>query len=436
MKKQTALGYVIVITLMAAASAMAAEAGVFDARESGAVGDGAADDTAALQAAIDKAAEKGGIVHVGPGRYRIAGSLTVKPGVTVRGVNSAPMAIAPLTATVILATGGRDNPRAPALFEMGHACTVTGITVWYPEQTPQDIHPYPWTFHLYGFDNTVENVTLINSYQGIHVGPEPNVRHRIRSVSGCVLRTGLRVDNTTDIGRVENVQWHCHWWSDVVTGGAWEPVFKYMIENLEAFVFGRTDWEYVTNNFVFPAKVGYRFIATETAEGSVGGACNGHFTANGADACETCVLVDQIQPMGLLFTGCQFVAFTGKDPVQIRLNETCAGNVRFVNCAFWGPSLHNAILRGKGYTSFTDCFFTSGLESAASKPLLLAESGKLQVSNCSFDDPRPALELGPNVPHAVVSGNNGRQGVRIIDNTGGRAVLTNNEPPAEASTGG
>lgn len=426
-----------VFLIMAGALAAAEEAGVFDARESGAVGDGVADDTAAIQAAIDKAAEKGGIVHLGPGRYRVTGSLAVKPGVTVRGVNGAPMAIAPLTGTVIAATGGRDNAGAAALFEMGHACTVTGLTVWYPEQTPQDIRPYPWTFHLTGFDNTVENVTLINSYQGIHVGPEPNVRHRIRSVAGCVLRTGLRVDNTTDIGRVENVQWHCHWWSDPATGGVWEPVFNYMIANLEAFVFGRTDWEYVTNNFVFPAKVGYRFVATEKAEGSAGGACNGHFTANGADACETCVLVDAIQPMGLLFTGGQFVAFTGTDPVQIRLSETCAGNVRFVNCAFWGPSQHNAVLRGKGYTSFTDCYFTSGLKSARDKPLIAAESGKLQISNCTFDAARPAVELGANVGHAIVSGNNGRQGVRVIDHTNGRASLVNNEPPADAiSTGG
>ena len=51
--------------------------------------------------------------------------------------------------------------------------------------------PYSWTFHLQGNDNTVENVTLINSYNGIRIGPEGNVRHRIRSVYGCVLRRGV-----------------------------------------------------------------------------------------------------------------------------------------------------------------------------------------------------------------------------------------------------
>lgn len=42
---------------------------------------------------------------------------------------------------------------------------------------------------------------LINSYSGIRIGPENNVRHRIRSVGGCVLRRGILVDFCRDIGR-------------------------------------------------------------------------------------------------------------------------------------------------------------------------------------------------------------------------------------------
>ena len=393
----------------------------------GAAGNGSADDTAAIQAAIDKATEKGGVVYLPAGRYLVAGSLAVKPGVAVMGVNQAPLAIEPLTGTVVLATGGRDDEAAPALFEMGNASTVKGLTVWYPEQKPADIHPYPWTFHLTGFDTTVEDVTLINSYNGIKTGPEGNVRHRIRSVCGCVLRRGLFVDACTDIGRVENVQFHCHWWSSPATGGAWEPVFNYMIENLEAFVFGRTDWEYATNNFVFPAKIGWRFIKTES------GMCNGHFTANGADACETAVQVDEIQPMGLLITGGQFVAFTGKEPVEIRVSDTCSGNVRFVNCAFWGPALHNAIIKGTGFVSFSDCYFSSWKKETPNNPLVRVESGRIQINNSTFATPQPSVELGPDVEHAIIQGNNGIQGVRIIDHTNGKTIVSNNEPARPAS---
>ncbi len=395
--------------------------GVYAAREFGAVGDGVCDDTAAIQKAIDAAGEKGGTVYLPPGRYQVAGSLHLKPGVTLKGANTAPMSITPLTGTIVLATGGRDDESAAALFEMNNATTVSGLTVFYPEQKVDDIHPYSWTVHMQGFDTTLENVTFINSYNGIRVGPEPNVRHRIRSVAGCVLRRGLLVDNCTDIGRVENVQFHCHWWSDAATGGDGEKIMKYMIAHLEAFVFGRTDWEYATNNFVFPAKYGWRFISTDA------GTCNGQFTGNGADACETSIQVDAIQPMGLLFTGGQYVAFMGKDPVEVRIAPTCNGNVRFVNCSFWGPSLHNAVLQGTGSTSFSDCYLSSWMEDAGA--LVLAEGGRLQVNNCTFAPPHPVdVALGAQVEHAIIQGNNGPFGVRVSDNTGGKAIIVNNEP--------
>ncbi|MFQ6097772.1 MAG: glycosyl hydrolase family 28-related protein, partial [Armatimonadota bacterium] len=233
--------------------------GVFSVKDFGAAGDGAKDDTSAIQSAIDTAAETGGRVYLPPGRYLVSGSIVVKPGVAVVGAAVAPLYIKPLIGSVILATGGRDDEDAPPLFDLGDSSAVQGITVYYPEQKPDDIRVYPWTFRMQGGDNTVENVTLINAYNAIRTGPGANVRHRIRSVYGCALRRGIFVDACTDIGRVENVQLHCHWWSQPEVGGNWDLVFEYMWRNLEAFVFGRTDWEYVTNCFVFPTNVGYRF---------------------------------------------------------------------------------------------------------------------------------------------------------------------------------
>ena len=94
----------------------------------------------------------------------------------------------------------------------------------------------------------------------------------------------------------------------------------------------------MTNNFVFPANTGWRFIKSEH------GTSNGHMTACGADATQTAVQVDDIQLMGLLITGGQFVSSVGDDPVQVRIGPSCIGNVRFVNCSFWGPAIHNAIV--------------------------------------------------------------------------------------------
>lgn len=402
------------------AGAPQARAGIHDVTAFGAKADGSADCTAAIQAAIDKAAEKGGQVYLPPGRFLVAGSLKVKPGVAVVGSAVAPLYIKPLIGSVVLATGGRDKEDAPALFEMGDSSAVQGLTVFYPDQKPTNIRPYAWTFHLQGGDNTVENVTLINSYNAIRVGPEPNVRHRIRSVYGCALRRGVYVDSCSDIGRVENVQFHCHWWSAPEVGGAWDPVFEFMWKNLEAFVFGRTDWEFITNNFVFPTNIGYRFIETKN------GACNAHVTANGADACQVAVQVDAIQPMGLLITNGQFVAFNGTNPRGLVVNETCTGQVRLVNCNYWGSFRTIADLRGRSFVGFSDCYFSGWDAKSESLPAIDAQAGRLQVQGCSFVGDL-GIRVGEKVRHAIVTGNNGTNGVRIEDKTG-RAIIRDNEP--------
>lgn len=393
---------------------------VFNVRAYGATGDGKTDDTLAIQKAMDAAAAAGGgEVHVPAGRWLVAGSLRVPVGVTLSGVAKSPMAIAPLVGTVICATGGRDNEEAPALFEMGHSSCVTGLTVFYPEQKPDDIHPYPWTFHLVDFDNTVENVTLINSYNGIRIGPEPNVRHRIRSVVGCVLRRGILVDSCTDIGRIENVQFHCHWWSSPQIGGDWNKVYEYMWRNCEAFIFGRTDWEYVTNTFVFPCNIGYRFIQTKS------GAMNGQLCGIGADSAQRCIVVDAIQPMGLLITNGQFVAFCGDDPISIVINTTANGSVRLVNCAFWGPAIQNVVSHGPGFLSLNDCYFSSGRTNHPGRPLVEVDAGRLQIRGCSFASGEPSIHLKQGIIHAVVTENNGH--LTIKNEIGERAIIRENE---------
>jgi hypothetical protein len=395
--------------------------GIFSVTSYGAKADGKTDDTAALQKAIDEAAKVGGKVYLPPGRYLVAGSLKLE-GVSLEGAANAPRYNAPLTGTVILAIGGRDKIDGPALFEVGSSASVSGLTVYYPEQKVDDIRPYAWTFHLYGMDNTVENVTLINSYGAIRIGPEPNVRHRIRSVYGCALRYGIMVDACTDIGRVDNVQFHGHWWWDPSVGGNIDIVNKYMIDNLETFVFGRTDWEYVTNTFVFPCKIGYRFIATKS------GACNGQFSGIGADYAQRCVVVEQIQPMGLLITNGQFVAFAGDNPIEVEIAPTCGGSVRLVNCAFWGPAIQNVVSHSQSFVSLNDCYLSSGRQPATGKALVEADNGKLQVRGCSFGTPEPAIALRKGLKHAIITENNGVRGVEILNEIGDQAIIDDNEP--------
>jgi hypothetical protein len=60
---------------------------LFDATAFGVDGGDTRDDTGALQAALDKAGEQGGIVTLPRGRYTLSGMLTIPPGVTLRGAS-------------------------------------------------------------------------------------------------------------------------------------------------------------------------------------------------------------------------------------------------------------------------------------------------------------------------------------------------------------
>lgn len=413
----------VVLALLTSLGRSAEPAGLASLQRLGPAASGTADDTAAIQQALDEAGKNGGQVQLLSGRYRVAGSLRIPAGVTLRGVAEAPVWSEPLRGTVILATGGRGDEDAAPLFELGHSATVCGLTVWYPEQKPTEIVPYPWTFHLRGHDNTVENVTLINSYNGIRIGPENNVRHRIRSVVGCVLRRGIFVDFCTDIGRIENVQFHCHWWSAREVGGDWKPVHEFMWRNLEAFIFGRTDWEYVANTFVYPVNIGYRFIATPH------GAANGQFSGIGADEAQICVKVEAIQPMGLLISNGQFVCMHGDRRVPVVIEDSCHGSVRLVNCAFWGPNRQCVVSHSRSFVSLSDCYLSSaGREKNPGVFLLEADGGKLQVRGCSFGSDEPAIALRKGLQHAIITDNNGRHGVEIVNEIGDQAILAHNEP--------
>ncbi len=412
------------LAILSTCSTQAAdEPNAFSASIPDAKADGSTDSTAAIQQALDQAGKVGGRVLMPPGRYLVKGSLRVPPGVTLQGVMESPVWSEPLKGSVVLATGGRQQEDGLALFEMGHSAAVRGITIWYPEQQVTNIVPYSWTFHLQGHDNTVKNVTLINSYNGIRLGPEGNVRHRIRSVYGCALRRGIFVDACSDIGRIENVQFHCHWWSAADVGGDWKPVHEFMWKNCEAFIFGRTDWEYVNNTFVYPVNIGYRFIATKN------GAANGQFSGIGADESQICVKVEEIQPMGLLISNGQFVCMHGDQRIEVLVEKTCGGSVRLVNCAFWGPARHCVVSHSRSFVSLSDCFLSSsGREKNPGVSLVEADGGKLQVRGCSFGSDEPCIALRKGLQHAIISENNGMRGLEIQNEIGDRAIIANNEP--------
>lgn len=50
--------------------------------------------------------------------------------------------------TIIIADVKSSDEMRPSLFIVGASAGVVGLTVWYPEQTLENIKPYPYTFYV------------------------------------------------------------------------------------------------------------------------------------------------------------------------------------------------------------------------------------------------------------------------------------------------
>jgi len=414
-----------VLGALAAATA-AQEPDRLNVRDFGAAGDGATDDTAAFQKALDAAAQRGGGRVFAPrGNYRFAGHLNVPPAVSLCGLWESVPAHNGLRdrglpkptddGTTFLVTECAGNEGGPPFITLNHNSTLKGVVLFYPLQKADEVpQAYPWAIAMRGKNPAVLSVELLNPYNGIDTtGSE---RHLIRDVHGQPLRRGIHVDQIYDVGRIENVHFN-PWWS-------MKPrLLEWQMNHGVAFTFGRTDWQYVLNTFCFGYSIGYHFIKTQA------GVCNGNFLGLGADDCHTAVVVEESAPYGLLVTNGEFVSFHGPDPTMVEVKRTHTGTVRFVNCAFWGPCNQIARVAGRGTVGFSDCTFVQWDKPKEGRHAVCAEDGTVLIRGCEFREAKAQVELGEGVKRAVVTDNLMNGPVRIVNRSAGRVLIDNNLGP-------
>jgi hypothetical protein len=385
----------------------------------GARGDGVADDTLAFQAALDAAAARGERVTVPAGQFRIAGTLSIPPGVTLEGVWPGPHTSMVERGTVLLAYAGRDDESAAPFISLTHNSTLKGVTIYYPEQLPTDIHPYPWTIQGRGQHYNVIDVTLANAYNGVDCGTFHNEGHHLRNLLACCLRRGVLIDQCTDVGRLENVHIHSVYWWRVhypeghLTRDEVNAVNAYTLEHLEGFIVGRTDWEFISNSFVIWAKVGFRFVHTHTPSGGTG---NAVITQSGSDIGPLGVLVEEVQShAGVAFENCQFMS--GFD-----IGPDNRGPVKLSNCGFWGRAGAGSqmVLRGSGAVFLTATHFSAWDQARLGVPCVDLRAGRLFANGVDFMDAGPTgphITIGPDVTYASIIGAGSGGGVLRIANS-------------------
>jgi len=84
---------------------------------------------------------------------------------------------------------------------------VLGVVIYYPEQVRgKPPVPYPWAIDMKHNNPAVLDVECLNCWNGIRaVGAD---RHYIARFQGQPINIGVFIDETYDIGRVEDVHFN------------------------------------------------------------------------------------------------------------------------------------------------------------------------------------------------------------------------------------
>src|SRR6056297_2617026 len=425
------------------------------------------DNRAAFQSAIDAAYNAGGgVVYIPAGNYEFSSSQTattnvrvrrgteetrkdfdyqyvlkLPPGVQLRGDWADPeQHSGKVLGTILEVRVGKNAPNhngtveswwndaqagnalrttytsiADRFIEMNPGTGVTNLSVWYPEQDIDDIQPYPWTlFQTRGDCATMENVTLVNAYNGFYSAPSE--LHYVLNSYLTALSTGIEVHVCTDIGRVENTKINPKYWAQSGLPGApsLEEVTGYTRANATGFRMHRSDWEYISYLHVS----GYKTGMWVGREPGFANSPNAQLYGIHIDNCGNGLYIQDVNPYGLLISNSAFGA--GEDGNAVYFYDDFKTSVQFNGVDFTGPIVSDG---SDGVISFESCTFDEYRDYA-----LQINNGNVLLTQCAFNKPGGHIFLGSDM-RTLKSVNSGYNRDLDINNTSqsARVEITNGD---------
>lgn len=245
---------------------------------------GREDCTSIIKEAISFLKQKGGgTIYFPEGKYRVTSSIDIPNYITLRGDWCDPdLAKNGEYGTVIYADVPSTTEALPGLFRLSGSAGLVGMTIYYPGQIMSAIKPYPYTFEIMGgafgatdhMLQTIQNVTLLNSYKGVAasrtVNPQVEIGQRdahenllIENLKGTVLKEGINAVNESDIGYYKNIFFNAGYWAN--SGAAYnapanEEITRYTRENGAGLILGDLEWSPYYNIRVDGYKTGVQII--------------------------------------------------------------------------------------------------------------------------------------------------------------------------------
>ena len=186
----------------------------FNVKDFGAVGDGETDDTEAFTEAIRQAnLQKGGVIYVPPGRYRITKPLAPSYRVSLEGHWNDPQLGTKGEQSILYVDIQADE--SINFLNVGPNCSTRNLVFYYPEQDAAQPKAYGYTINATGHSQTIENITFVNAYKGINVGNvNAGSAHFVHNIHGTVLNRGVTFNEDFEVTSLSNVFFSPSYWSE------------------------------------------------------------------------------------------------------------------------------------------------------------------------------------------------------------------------------
>ena len=351
----------------------------------GAIADGVYDDSYAIQAALDKASQAGGgKVYIRKGKYRVTRPIIIPDNVSLIGDFVSPTSKKGVSEGTVIIAGGSDMLRDSSLFILNDNSSVSDLTIWYEEQSFEELSRYAYTIrHATGRNASVKNIAVLNTYNGITLDSADCETFLIENVYMTSFNNALRVLSCKDKLTVSGLSVSpVYWINDEMTV---KP------DNFDISEINNEIYSNLTAvSLLSPCDMSLKDITIDTAR--VGLRIDIQGDSGKAPLISLLnisnafipVSIGKIPSCGAAFSMCTFGTSNLLNSTAINIDSGFDSALVFNTCTFPGQPSYSVKSEGRGRLSFVNCRFV-GWRNAA-----------LSVSDMIFTAANSSFNAGKN----------------------------------------
>ncbi|MDF2684996.1 MAG: hypothetical protein K0S55_177 [Clostridia bacterium] len=331
----------------------------------GAVGDGVADDTKAIQSTLDKAEKNGGgVVYLKRGIYRITAPITIPENVTLRGDFISPTAKRPTDNGTLLLVEENSITLSKDLIKLKDNSSISDLSIWYESQQYENVKEYTYTIsQTEGKSVSITNIAIINTFRGILLSSPACTNVLLKNIYLTALNTGIKVDYCIEKLDMENINFSpVYWINNSLTpkpeNFIADNLNNYLNKCLTSIIIGTVKDMNIYNINLDTSFKGIEINVPYEINGK------GFFSNINIKNSFIPLFLQNVSKSGIAFLNSVFRTTDLLNTYTIKTSDTFKSTVVFNSCVFPGQPVNTVNATGKGNFSFMNCNFISWREAA------------------------------------------------------------------------